>query len=317
MRAMEAADVPHQLRAAREALEVFDYDTTYTVASSVHESGVAGGTDLGDAAFYAGEGAFGMGSMDAAHQYLTEASTSASGELRAKAAQRLRDLDEANTAEGATEGGMTAAEITASLAAGDDAIAAGDYDRAFGYFDQVYRAAGVGLDDTGRAGLGLAKVYAYQGDLTTGDQYAAIAQGFDATEAAAGELRTWIAHQQAANTDAADGITGEEMRRVWEASRDAYTSRQFDQAYALSRQIYDSPQTPAAVKASVAYNMGQALLRTQDYDSAHTWFQEAAALGDGDLQAKCTARFEELARRDEALALAAAEADDLAQPPLP
>lgn len=313
---MEAADVPTQLQAAREALQAYHYDDAYRIAFAVHESGVAQGEELGDAAYYVGEACFGLRSMDAAHHYLTEATTTASEENRAKATARLQDIAEYDTAVAAPHDGVDADEATATLAAAEDAMATHNYSDAEQLYQQVYSAAGMDVDNIGRAALGLARVRAYQGQLDEADQYAAFAESISASAPGATELREWIAGQRAANTAVEDGATADEFRRINDAATAAYTAGDYRQAFELSRAVVESPQAPAHFRAIFMFNMAMCAFRLHEFEAAEQYFTDAQANGDADLVARCQHQLEAIARREEALTLAEQpRAEDL--PPIP
>ena len=298
---MDAQEARQIMDSARDALAVSDYRGAYDLAFPLHQSGFLTGTDQGEAAYLVGEACYGLGSMDAAKYYLEEAAGSASSATQQQARTRLTDVDQLDTAIGAPEGGITAQEARTIIEAGNDALSRGDYDGARGYFQQVYDAPGLPLESTAPAGLGLARCYAYDGDLHTADQYAAFAETDASTETAAKELRRWIKEQGEAGTAAADGVTPDELRPVMFAAVDAYSAGQWDEAYLLFDSIYTSSQAPTGVRGAAAYNVGLSLLHTQDYDAAHQYFTEAASIGPPDTVSQAQQRLQELANRDAAM----------------
>jgi tetratricopeptide (TPR) repeat protein len=266
------------LAAARDAAAVHRWAELDEMLRPVHTSNLLTGTDQGDAAYLLGLAYFHLGFNDAAKMWLTEASTTAAADSRAKAKHELAALEhnaKAITAE-ALDGVGAKSEGTTVLTAADEALQAGDLGRAQDHYTAVYESQlDVGIRTKGA--LGLATVFAHRGDLATAKQYAdyVLVRGLADSAPQAQTLLDWIKQQEAATTAMADGASVDEYLATNRAAMEARDNGNPERARALLLTLLDASRLAPAERSVVAFNLGVAEAMLGMYADARTHLQLA------------------------------------------
>lgn len=295
------------LAAARDAAAVHRWAEVDEMLRPVQASNLLSGTDQGDAAYLLGLAYAHLGFADAAKLWLTEASTSAAADNRAHAKHELAALEHdslAITAE-ALDGVADKAEGGTVLAAADEALRAGDLDRAQGHYTAVYESK-LDVATRTRGAMGLATVLAHRGDLDGAKQYAAyvLERGLADSATQAQELLDWIKHQSAATTAMADGASVDEYLATNRAAIEARDNGNPEHARALLLPLLDASRLAPAEHSVVAFNLGVAEAMLGLYAEARTHLQLAAD-GPADVAAAAAAGLNAMDRHDSAEAILA------------
>jgi tetratricopeptide (TPR) repeat protein len=288
------------LAAAADSAKLQQWEDIDHLLRPVYDANLLTGTDLGDAYYLLGLSYLQTGAWDAAHSFLDEATRTAGDANKKLAADRLAEITRRDAAVDAETAGVEKDNAAAPLAAGDDALARADYDGAYAHYWSVYD----GHPDAGTratAALGIARVFAYRGDLVQGDQYAQYVIGTGrAAAAGAKDLADWIALQRRADGDIADGLTANEYADVWEAGHQAFAAGNIEHARAYFLSALEAPQLASTEHFKAAFNVGLCDQRLGQPDEARKQFEYVLAHGDATAIQKVTARLAAMDSHDAA-----------------
>lgn len=295
------------LAAARESAQFNQWNDVDHLLRPVYNLQLLTGTDQGDAAYLLGTAYMHMGTWEAAHAFLTEASSTASTQDRAAAAEHLAEVTRQGAAIRAESDGLVEqTEAAAVLAAGDDALARGDLDAAYDH----YWAAYDGQADIGpraKAALGIARVWAHRADYTQAAQYAqfVVGTGQAGPAAEAATLLEWVKEQQGAATAAADGTTADEYATLSDAAKVAFYGGDYTQALQILISILDAPQLGTTEHVKAAFNAGLAEQMLGEFTEARAHFEFVVSHGAPDQVLKVQTKLAALDRHDAAEQLVA------------
>jgi tetratricopeptide (TPR) repeat protein len=267
------------LAAAWDASAVHRWAEVDEMLRPVHTSNVLTGTDQGDTAYLLGLAYFHLGFTDAAKMWLTDASTTAAAANRANAQQELIALEhnaKAITAE-ASDGVGDKSEGAAVLAAADEALQAGDFDRAQEHYTAVYDSS-LEVAIRTKGALGLGTVLAHRGDLAAAKQYAdyVLSRGLADSAPQAQTLLDWIKQQDAATAAMSDGASVDEYLATNQAAMEARDNGNPEHARALLLTLFDASHLAPAERSVVAFNLGVAEATLGMYDDARLHLELAA-----------------------------------------
>ena len=302
---MDADQARHVLAAARDSAADRQWQEIHHQLHEIHEQHILTGTDHGDAAYLLGLAAMGTGDWTGALTLLTEALSTAGHEYKAEAGKRIAEIQHHDAAAASeSDQDVNEKESTVVLAAGDEAMARGDYDGALAHYTAVYNGH-ADAKPRAKGALGIANVLAHRDDLKQAKQYAEYVAGTGVAEAvaAANTLLAWIAAQEAALTAIADGTTINEYDLLKEAVNGAWFSRDYARARTILTSMSNNQQLGTVERAKVWLHLGLVESHLGDYTAARLNFDLAVSHGAAPTVEKAQRNLEKLDRHDHAALL--------------